>query len=55
MQADQYCDDELNFQEYNYDGGDCCQGEGNEYRKLKYCTECRCKVTYDGWKIRNEL
>ena len=50
MEGDEYCDDELNYNEFAYDGGDCCQGTGNQYKALHYCTECRCKKEYDGWK-----
>ena len=48
VEGDEYCDDELNYQEFFYDGGDCCQGIGNEYKMLHFCTECRCKRAYDG-------
>ena len=36
--GDGYCDDENNFHECNYDGGDCCGDSVN----ITYCNECLC-------------
>merc|ERR1712179_833416 len=36
--ADSYCDDECNYPEYDYDGGDCCGDDVNE----QYCEDCDC-------------
>ena len=36
--GDGYCDDVINNQECNYDGGDCCGGNVN----TDYCDECFC-------------
>jgi len=38
-QGDNWCDDENNTPECNYDGGDCC---GCNVR-TQYCSECECK------------
>ena len=38
--GDNICDDENNFKQCNYDGGDCCNG--GEWNSFIYCTACRC-------------
>ena len=48
LMGDNHCDDYLNFIEYDWDGGDCCQGIGNFHKMTQFCTECRCKVRYNG-------
>ena len=40
---DDYCDDENNTPECNYDGGACCQ-ESPEEGWDEYCTKCECKT-----------
>ena len=50
LEGDEYCNDELNYLEFAYDGGDCCQGIGNQYKAFHFCTECRCKKEYNGWR-----
>ena len=37
--GDGYCDDDCNFPECGYDGGDCCGPDV----KFNYCWECICK------------
>jgi len=36
--GDGYCDDDNNFFDCNYDGGDCCGPDVN----TQYCYECIC-------------
>ena len=37
--ADGFCDDECNFIQHNFDGGDCCGPNVNTF----VCTLCECK------------
>ena len=37
--GDDFCDDEYNSFECDFDGGDCCETNSNK----EYCTECLCK------------
>ena len=37
--GDTFCDDENNYPECDYDGGDCCGGQ------LTYCSVCWCVIT----------
>jgi len=39
--GDNYCDDECNNEEDNFDGGDCCLDDVNE----EYCSACDCLET----------
>ena len=39
--GDAFCDDDNNYEDCNYDGGDCCGGKTN------YCTKCECKNPSD--------
>ena len=36
--GDGWCDDDNNFTECDYDGGDCCCGKKN------YCKKCECLI-----------
>ena len=42
--GDNYCDDENNNENCNFDGGDCCLENVN----TQYCSECECKVAMAG-------
>ena len=39
--GDAYCNDYNNYEDCNFDGGDCCGGS------KKYCSECLCKNPSD--------
>ena len=39
--ADDFCDDECNFIQHNFDGGDCCGPNVD----TSFCEECECKET----------
>ena len=39
--GDAYCNDYNNYEDCNFDGGDCCGGS------KKYCSECKCKNPSD--------
>ena len=38
--ADGYCDDIVNFEDCDFDGGDCCL---ENLISLEFCEECQCK------------
>ena len=38
--GDGFCDDECNYGDCAYDGGDCCKPDADK----TYCTECQCKT-----------
>ena len=37
---DNFCDDECNFSDCDYDGGDCCKPNADK----TYCSKCECKA-----------
>ena len=42
LKGDGFCDDEVNNEFCNYDGGDCC----NQYLDRSMCTDCFCHIEY---------
>ena len=41
LATDNFCDDEYNNAECNWDGGACCDNHNDGWDK--FCTECECK------------
>ena len=49
--ANGVCNDETNYAECNFDGGDCCGSCIN----TDYCTNCSCIANYTGNEVSNPL